>query len=139
MEAVAKTVKAPPVKRKGSRGKPPGQETDPETGRLLSTNPDHDPGEGKQADQWLDMQHVYTRPKSADRSPGQKGCRKWLETDPKGFLQAMERMGVERAKPVMEAGAEAPTAPAVLDEGSERVLELAEGMLGEFRESRREQ
>jgi hypothetical protein len=37
------------------------------------------------------MRHVYTRPSSADRTPGQKACRKWLDDNPRDFLGALSR------------------------------------------------
>jgi hypothetical protein len=35
------------------------------------------------------MRHVRSRPKSEDVTEGQKDCRKWKETDVKGFYTRM--------------------------------------------------
>jgi len=36
--------------------------------------------------QLRDMRFVYSHPSSADRTPGQRTCRRWLRADPRGFM-----------------------------------------------------
>jgi hypothetical protein len=45
-----------------------------------------------ETDQLADMRHVYTRPKSEDRTQGQRILRKWLNQDVPGFMKAKSQL-----------------------------------------------
>ncbi len=84
-------------------------------------------------DPGADMLWVYGNPKGSDKTPGQKAYRKWLEKDPRGFLVAMQQMrGKVVEAPVEEGKVEEPVV--VADGGEEKVEELVERLLGEWRE-----
>ena len=49
---------------------------------------DEEPGDAPDwpGQQLRDMRHVYSQPATADRTPGQRTCRRWLRADPRGFM-----------------------------------------------------
>jgi hypothetical protein len=79
-----------------------------------------------------DMLHVRTRPKSEDRTEGQRDCRKWKTKDLKGFMAKfadLEKVVLSQAKSV--PGGRLPTEEILKDEGAERVDALIEQLLTE--------
>jgi hypothetical protein len=73
-----------------------------------------------------DMRHVRSHPKSEDISEGQKGVRKWMESDPKGFYKEMAAQ--ERTEREAEARKQPGEEPD-RDEGLERALATCEEWL----------
>jgi hypothetical protein len=78
--------------------------------------------------QLADMRHVYERPKSEDRTQGQKTCRAWLKEDRTGFMRAKTQL--ERACP------QKPAAPSAVVQEEEPLVDAAherlEGVIDEL-------
>jgi hypothetical protein len=90
-----------------------------------------------------DMRRVYAQDESKDRTPGQKRCRAWLDTDPAGFLSRMADLEKAHAavapKEGKPAAKEKPPAEPEVDEGEERALELIDKLLADFKKQEREE
>src|SRR6516225_1797580 len=56
-------------------------------------------GERGLAQQLADMRWVYAHPASADRTPGQRTCRRWMRTDLAGFMRLKSRLEEKHAGP----------------------------------------
>ena len=89
-----------------------------------------DPGPVEQEegmpDQLVDMRHVYSRPKKADRTAGQKACREWIEDNISSFMAAKSRL--EEAFLEYKRDQAVPTLPeeSAPDEPLERLIALVE-------------
>lgn len=73
------------------------------------------------------MRHVLANPPSADRTPGQKWCRQWMEKSPGPFGDAYDRLEAEakRAAAGENAGEEEVLEPTESDEElSQAITEL---------------
>jgi hypothetical protein len=77
-----------------------GGQPDAVAGESCSSEPD-----GGILQQLRDMQHVYSRPASEDRTPGQKTCRRWMKSDLPRFMACKNRLEEKHPKSE-EPGAE---------------------------------
>jgi hypothetical protein len=90
-----------------------------------------------------DMRRVYAQDESKDRTPGQKRCRAWMDTDPAGFLSRLADLEKTHApvaqKAVNTAVKEKPPAEPEEDLNSENVETLIGKLLGDFKQQEREE
>src|SRR5690349_4064208 len=68
------------------RGRGPGRPFTKNDPRLRQNREPGAPVEGSDASLYEDMRHARTRPRSEDRTEGQRDCRRWKQNDSKGFL-----------------------------------------------------
>lgn len=88
-----------------------------------------------------DMRFVYgaSEPIEGDSTQGRRECRAWLKDDRKGFLgkmsdleRALQASG-DRSKAAAVAAGLGVKPAAEMDEGTERVMELIQRLLGEWK------
>lgn len=84
-----------------------------------------------------DMRFVYgtAETQAGDKTQGRRECRAWLKEDRKGFLSKMadlEKAAAGGRGAAKEAGEKTANAP---DEGTERVMELIDRLLAEWKQT----
>jgi hypothetical protein len=90
-----------------------------------------------------DMRRVYAQDESQDRTPGQRRCRAWLDTDPAGFLSRMADLEKAHAPVAQKAESAAvkakPPAEPEEDLREEEVLQLIGKLQRDFKNQDREE
>lgn len=81
-----------------------------------------------------DMRLVYRTDPSLDKTPAQRALREMLERKPQTFMAQLQRLEDAHRKRLEDTKASyAGAIEAEADEGEQKVLELAEKILGEYR------
>ena len=83
-----------------------------------------------ESDQLADMRQVFANRASLDSTHSQRMCRKWMKTDLKGFMSAMDRLEEAGVSRIGSAASEDSSSDVVEpDVGSKRALAMIEELL----------
>jgi hypothetical protein len=122
-----------PGAKKRPRGKPFTGRDDPRNGRPSPGPPGDriaavaDPA--AEATLYEDMLHVRRKPRSEDRTEGQRDCRRWKKADLKGFLTKFADLEKAALGGKLPGQAKPGAEPYLEDAGSDRVEALIDELL----------